>query len=68
MARPRVFISSTYFDLRVVRADLERFVKEMGYEPVLFERGQVPYAKEEALEESCYREVSGCDILLRLAQ
>src|ERR1019366_4027514 len=66
MARPRVFISSTYFDLRVVRADLERFVKEIGYEPVLFERGHVPYGKDEALEDSCYREVSSCDILITL--
>ena len=66
MARPRVFISSTYFDLRVVRADLERFVKEIGYEPVLFERGHVPYGKDEALEEYCYREISGCDILVAI--
>lgn len=64
MARPRVFISSTHFDLRVVRADLERFVKEVGYEPVLFERGHVPYGKDEALEEYCYREISSCDILI----
>ena len=66
MARPRVFISSTYFDLRVVRADLERFMKEMGYEPVLFERGHVAYGKDDALEEYCYREITSCDILVAL--
>lgn len=66
MAKPRIFISSTYFDLRVVRADLERFIKEIGYEPVLFERGHIPYGKEEALEEYCYREISTCDILVAI--
>lgn len=66
MARPRVFISSTYFDLRVVRADLERFIKEIGYEPVLFERGHVPYEKDKPLEDSCYREISGCDVLIAI--
>lgn len=66
MARPRVFISSTFFDLRVIRADLERFIKEIGYEPILFERGHIPYGKEEALEEYCYREISTCDILLAI--
>jgi len=66
MARPRIFISSTYYDLRVVRADLERLVKEIGYEPVLFERGHVPYGKDEALEQYCYREISTCDILIAL--
>jgi len=64
VARPRVFVSSTFYDLRVIRADLERFMKEMGYEPVLFERGQVPYGREEALEEYCYREISSCEMLI----
>jgi len=64
MAKPRIFVSSTYFDLRVIRADLERFIKEMGYEPVLFERGHVSYGKEYALEEYCYREINTCDILI----
>ena len=66
MAKPRIFVSSTYYDLRVIRADLERFIKEIGYEPVLFERGHVPYGKEEALEEYCYREINTCDILIAI--
>ncbi len=64
MAKPRVFVSSTYFDLRIVRADLERFIREMGYDPILFERGHIPYGKEDALEEYCYREIDTCDILV----
>lgn len=40
--RPRVFVSSTYYDLRIVRADLERFIKEMGYEAVLYEKAIFP--------------------------
>ncbi|MEX0742159.1 MAG: DUF4062 domain-containing protein, partial [Phycisphaeraceae bacterium] len=66
MAKPRIFVSSTYFDLRVVRADLERFIRENGYEPVLFEHGHIPYGKEDALEEYCYREISTCDILIAI--
>ena len=64
MARPRVFLSSTYYDLRHIRNDLERFVKELGYEPILSERGHIPYGKDEALEQYCYREISNCDILV----
>ena len=66
MARPRVFISSTFYDLRQVRADLERFIKELGYEPVLNERGSIPYEAKEQLEEYCYREIELCEILLAL--
>jgi hypothetical protein len=66
MAKPRVFISSTYYDLRNVRSDLERFMREQGYEPIMFERGNVAYGAEERLEEDCYREISTCDILINL--
>jgi hypothetical protein len=43
MAIPRVFVSSTFYDLRQIRADLELFIREMGYEPVLHERGGLPF-------------------------
>jgi hypothetical protein len=62
MAQPRVFISSTYYDLKYVRSSLELFVESLGYEPVLSEQGGVPYAPDRPLDESCYREVQNCDI------
>lgn len=64
MARPRVFISSTFYDLRQIRADLEQFVRSMGYEAVLHERGAIPYGTQEKLEEYAYKEVDTCDILV----
>ena len=64
MARPRIFISSTFFDLRQVRSDLERFVKELGYDSVRNETGEIPYGKDEKLEEYCYKEISEIDILV----
>lgn len=64
VARPRVFISSTFFDLRSMRASLERFVKEMGYDAVLFERGHIPWGRDDPLESYCYREIHTCDILV----
>lgn len=64
MAKPRVFISSTFFDLRSMRASLERFVREIGYDPILFERGHIAWDKDMQLESSCYREINSCDILI----
>lgn len=64
MAKPRVFISSTFFDLKQVRADIDRFIKEVGYEPVRNEAGNIPYGKDEKLEEYCYKEISDIDILI----
>lgn len=66
MAKPRIFLSSTYYDLRQVRADLDRFIKEQGYEPVLNEQGNIPYGKEEKLEDYCYKEINNVDILVSI--
>jgi Domain of unknown function (DUF4062) len=64
MAKPRVFISSTYYDLKHVRASLEIFVESLGFEPILAEYGSIPYDPSQPLDESCYREAQSSDILV----
>lgn len=66
LAKPRIFISSTFYDLKHVREDIARFVKDLGYETILFERGQVPYGRTEKPEEYCYKEIELTDILLSI--
>jgi len=66
MAKPRVFISSTFYDLRQIREDLERFIREIGYEPVRNETGAIPYGKEASPERSAYREVGVSDIIISI--
>jgi hypothetical protein len=64
MAKPRVFISSTFFDLRSLRDDLDRFVKSQGFDPVRHERGHIPYGSEDRPEQYAYREIDTCDMLV----
>ncbi|MDP2591644.1 DUF4062 domain-containing protein [Vibrio splendidus] len=66
MAKPRVFLSSTYYDLKQVRSDLERFIEEQGYDSILNEKGNIPYGSQEKLEEYCYKEINHCDILVSI--
>jgi hypothetical protein len=66
MARPRIFVSSTFYDLKQVRTDLERFIRDMGYDPVLHERGAIPYGNKERLEEYCYREIQQVEIFVSI--
>ena len=66
MSRPRVFVSSTFYDLKYVRADLERFIRDLGYDPVLHERGSVPYGNKEKLEAYCYREIQQVELLVSI--
>lgn len=64
MAKPRVFISSTYYDLKHLRSSLENFIESLGFEPILSEKGDIAYSPDTPLDESCYREVNNSDILV----
>ncbi|MBM6904400.1 DUF4062 domain-containing protein [Phocaeicola coprocola] len=66
MAKPRIFISSTFYDLRQIRSDIDLFIENLGYEPIRNEEGDIPYGKEEALEEYCYKEIKSVDILISI--
>lgn len=66
MSKPRVFISSTFYDLRLVRLELDKFLRVLGYEPVRNETGEIPYGKEYSLENYCYKEIGNVDILISI--
>lgn len=66
MSKPRVFISSTFYDLRLVRLELDKFLRVLGYEPVRNETGDIPYGKAESLENYCYKEIDNVDILISI--
>ena len=66
MSKPRVFISSTFYDLRLVRLELDKFLRVLGYEPVRNETGDIPYGKAESLETYCYKEIDNVDILISI--
>lgn len=64
MARPRVFVSSTYYDLKHIRASLDLFIDSLGYDAVLSEKGDIAYTHDRPLDESCYREAENSDIFV----
>lgn len=64
MATPRVFISSTYYDLKYIRENLKYFIKTIGYEPILSEDGDVFYDPRKHTHDSCVSEVSSCQIFI----
>ena len=66
MAKPRIFISSTYKDLKEIRKELVDFINNIGYEPVTFERNEVAYIPNLLLEDSCYQEIKTCSMLLSI--
>lgn len=64
MARPRIFVSSTYYDLKYIRASLDLFIGSLGFESVLSEKGDIAYTSDRPLDESCYREAENAEIFV----
>ena len=64
MTKPRVFVSSTYYDLKHLRSSLENFIESLGFEAILSEKGNIAYSPDVPLDESCYREAGDADIFV----
>lgn len=64
MAKPRVFVSSTYYDLKYVRERLEHFISAYCFDPILFESDEVFFNPNMPIDESCYREIDNCHMMI----
>ena len=62
MATPRIFISSTCYDLQEIRFQLRKFVEDFGLEPVMSEFGDIFYNFDKHVQESCKDEIEKCDV------
>lgn len=64
MSELRVFVSSTCYDLSLLRAQLRSFIKDIGYEPVMSDFEDILYDPRNHTHASCIDEVSNCDMLI----
>jgi len=65
MRKPAVFVSSTCYDLRQVRADLHTYLDNAGFEPVLSEYSTFPVDPAAATVANCRKAVeSKADIFV----
>lgn len=64
MANLRVFVSSTAYDLGVLRSSLRGFIDGLGYVPVLSEYSDVLYDPREHAHKSCIAEIVTCDMVV----
>lgn len=62
--KPRIFLSSTFYDLKYIREDLANFVRAHDYEPILFENGDIGYTPGKSLDNSCYEAMKNSDMVI----
>lgn len=60
----KIFVSSTCYDLSIIRSQLKSFIENMGYEAVLSEYNDVFYDPQDHTHESCVKEVANADVVI----
>ncbi|MBD8993026.1 MAG: DUF4062 domain-containing protein [Blautia sp.] len=62
--KPRIFVSSTFYDLKYMRDDLSNYIKAHDFEPIMFEDGDIGYTPGKHLDESCYETMKSADMVI----
>lgn len=64
MAQPKVFVSSTCYDLATIRSELRSFIHDLGCDPVLSEYSDVLYDPKHHTHTSCLQELGSTDLVV----
>lgn len=64
MAVPRLFVSSTCYDLQEIRFQLRNFIHDFGYDAVMSEFDDIFYSYETHVQDSCLEEISKCQLFI----
>lgn len=64
MAGTKIFVSSTCYDLSVLRAELRNFILSLGHEPVMSDYADILYDPRTHTHTSCINEVINCDMMV----
>lgn len=64
MANLKIFVSSTSYDLGLLRSHLRGFISNFGYDPIMSDYSDILYNPNLHTHTSCIHEVSNCDCLI----
>ncbi|MGL5126547.1 MAG: DUF4062 domain-containing protein [Fusobacteriaceae bacterium] len=64
MPAPRIFISSTCFDLQEIRGNIRQFIRDFGYDPIMSEFGDIFYDFDAHVQDSCIEGIKSSDFYI----
>lgn len=64
MAQPRIFVSSTCYDLQEIRFQLKNFIEDFGFIPVMSEFGDIFYDYKQNIQDSCKTEIEKSQLFI----
>lgn len=59
---PNVFVSSTIADLHFLRDAIRDVIKDLGYNPVLSDYGDISYVSPLAVQDACFQAMRDCNL------
>lgn len=63
---PKIFISSTVIDLKYLREVVRETIFDLGFQPIMSDKGDVGYLWTKSAEKSCYFTVKECDMVISI--
>ncbi len=66
MPSPKVFVSSTCYDLGMVREQMRSFLTGLGYDPIMSEYSDVLYDPRHHTHSNCLQEIPNADMVVLL--
>jgi|SRR5690554_2564268 len=66
MPSPKVFVSSTCYDLGMVREQMRSFLIGLGYDPIMSEYSDVLYDPRHHTHSNCLQEIPNADMVVLL--
>lgn len=66
MPSPKIFVSSTCYDLSMAREQIRSFLNKLGYEPIMSEYSDVLYDPRTHTHTSCLQEIHNADMVIML--
>jgi hypothetical protein len=64
MAALKIFVSSTCYDLGIVRAQLRSFLINLGHEPIMSEYNDVLFDPRSHTHDNCAQEIKNADVVI----
>jgi hypothetical protein len=64
MASLKIFVSSTCYDLGIVRAQLRSFLINLGHEPIMSEYNDVLFDPRSHTHDNCAQEIKNADVVI----
>lgn len=64
MALLKVFVSSTCYDLGMVRGELRTFISNLGHDPIMSDYNDVLFDPRSHTHESCIKEIPNSDVVI----